>query len=305
MGGLMPKDASLTQLRTFLRIVERGSLSAAARDLGTTQPTVSRQLLELETVYRLPLVTRTTRSLRLTDAGKLVYEQAQLVVQADELLRERLLNEIAKVEGRIRISASSGFGTFVVAPFCSHFIARHPDIVVDLCLTDRRADLVSEGLDMAIRIGWLDSSGLYAKPLAVLEEIIVIAPHCLTRKIKDPDDLESLPWVSFAGFLDRDHVYLERRGKRQKIEIKVRMTVDQIIGHREALLAGAGAGLIHRYIVDADIREGRLVQLLPDWTLPDWPVHVLFPVKKQTYRLRRWIDEFEQEIGSIPGMERR
>src|SRR5271156_1425367 len=128
------RDVSLSQLRTFIRIVERGSLTAAALDLATTQPTVSRHLRELEEAYQVALAIRTTRSLRLTDEGRAVYEQAKQIAQAEDELRDRLHGSLGSLEGRIQVTAPSGFGAFVVAPFCCRFIERHPGIGIDLSL---------------------------------------------------------------------------------------------------------------------------------------------------------------------------
>ncbi|CAB3799926.1 HTH-type transcriptional regulator DmlR [Pararobbsia alpina] len=295
------KDASLPQLRTFLRIVERGSLSAAAKDLGTTQPTVSRQLQDLETTYGAALLIRTTRSLRVTDAGRMVYEQARLVVQSDDILRERLMGDDAQVEGRIRIAAPSGFGAFVIAPFCGRFVERYSRVELQLCLSDGRSDLISEGIDVAVRIGQLGDSSLFARPLVALEEILVGHPRWSSRPIARPVDLLTLPWVAFSGLSDGDEVVFERNAHKQKITVMPRFRIDQINGHREALLAGAGIGLIHRYAVDTDIREGRLVQLLPDWQRPEWPVNAMFPVRNPAYRLQAWCAELKNELARIPG----
>jgi DNA-binding transcriptional LysR family regulator len=303
MDGTIMKDASLPQLRAFLRIVERGSLSAAARDLGTTQPTVSRQLQDLEAAYGTALVVRTTRSLRMTDAGRLVYEQARLIVRSDDILRERLTSESTQVEGRLRIAAPSGFGAFVIAPFCSRFVERYPNATLELCLSDSLSDLIAEGVDVAVRIGRLADSSLFARPLATLEEVLVSHPRCLSRPVARPADLRALPWVAFSGLSEGDDVCFERRGRKQKVSVAPRLRIDQIVGYREALLAGAGAGLIHRYAVEADIREGKLVRLLADWRLPEWPVHVVFPVKTQTHRVQTWCAELKQELAKMPGVK--
>ncbi len=296
------KEASLHQLRMFLRVVERGSLSAAARDLGTTQPTVSRQLQELEVAYGNVLVIRTTRSLRMTDAGRMVYEQAQLMVRSEDILRERLRGDSAEVEGRIRIAAPSGFGAFVIAPFCGGFVERYPKATLELCLTDSESDLISEGLDVAIRIGQLADSSLFARRVATLEEVVVSHPRYLKQPVARPADLQALPWVAFSGSLGRDDVEFERRGRKRKVRVTPRLKIDQIIGHREALLSGAGVGLIHRYAVDQDIGDGRLVRFLPDWRLPEWPVHLVFPARAQTHRLRVWCEELQQTLQGIPGV---
>lgn len=298
----MNKDATWPQLKTFLRIVERGSLSAAARDMGTTQPTVSRQLMELESAYGATLMLRTTRSLHLTEAGRQVYALARLVLQADDALREQLQSDRTQVAGHLRIAGPSGFGALVLVPFCSRFLLQHPQLTLDLCLSDAQVDLISEGVDVAIRIGQLTDSSLYARPLARLEEVLVGHPQCITHEVKRPGDLANLPWVAFSGLVDGDEVHFERKGRKQSVAFTPRLRTDQIVGHREALLAGAGVGLIHRYAVDADLRAGRLLQLLPDWNLPQWPVYAVFPIKAQTHRLQRWCDALRQALAGIPGV---
>jgi DNA-binding transcriptional LysR family regulator len=173
---------------------------------------------------------------------------------------------------------------------------------LELCLTDSESDLISEGFDVAIRIGQLADSSLFARRLAMLEEVVVGHPRYLKRPVARPADLQTLPWVAFSGSLGRDDVEFERRGRKQKVRVTPRLKIDQIIGHREVLLSGAGVGLIHRYAVDQDIRDGRLVRLLPDWRLPEWPVHLMFPAKAQTHRLREWCAELQQELDGIPGV---
>jgi DNA-binding transcriptional LysR family regulator len=298
----MNSDLSLLQLRTFLRIVDRTSLSAAAHDLGTTQPTISRRLKEIEAAYQTRLIVRTTRAFHVTDAGRLVYELAKQTTMADEFLRERLVRQQAMIEGRIRIGGPSGFGSFVLAPFCARFLGQHPGLEIDLCLSDSPADLVSEGIDVSIRIGRLHDSSLYARTLATLEEVIVSHPNHVRVPITRPTQLNSLPWIAFTGLMEPGVIPLKRGTRKQSVQVKPRLMISQITGYREALLAGGGAGLIHRYAVDADIQSGRLTQLLPEWQLPKWDVHAVFPLRTQTYRVRHWCDDLVKEFASAPGL---
>ena len=298
----MGKDPSLSSLRTYVRLVERGSLSAAARDMGTTQPTVSRQLQELESAYGAALIVRTTRSLRMTPAGTLVYEQARLILQADESLRERLATDSTHVSGRIQVAAPSGFGAFVVTPFCGDFVKRHPDATIDVRLTDRQVDLVGDGTDVAIRIGRLADSSLFAQPLGRLDEVVVAHPALLDRAVRRPADLERLLWILFSGLKAGADLRLARGTRAHKLSVAARMSTDQIVAHREALLAGAGVGVIHLYAVQADIDAGRLSRLLPEWTLPAWPMHALFPVRTPPNRVRVWCSELKAALASVPGV---
>jgi DNA-binding transcriptional LysR family regulator len=301
----MNSDLSLVQLRTFLRIVDRSSLSAAAHDLGTTQPTISRRLKEIEAAYQSKLIVRTTRAFHVTDAGRLVYELAKQTTMADEFLRERLVRQQAVVEGRIRVGGPSGFGSFVLAPFCARFLGRHPGLEIELYLSDSPADLVSEGIDVSIRIGRLRDSSLYARTLATLEEVIVSRPNHLRLPITRPVQLSSLPWIAFTGLPEPGVIRLKRGTRKQTVQVKPRLMISQITGYREALLAGGGTGLIHRYAVDADMQTGRLIQLLPEWELPKWDVHAVFPSRTQTHRVRYWCDDLVKEFINTPGLTAR
>jgi len=298
----MNTDLSLLQLRTFLRIVDRGSLSAAAHDLGTTQPTISRRLKDIEAAYQTKLVVRTTRAFHVTDAGRLVYELAKQTTMADEFLRERLAKQQALVEGRIRVGGPSGLGSLLLAPFCARFIGRHPGLEIELYLSDSPADLVSEGIDVSIRIGRLRDSSLYARTLATLEEVIVSHPNHVCLPITRPAQLRSLPWIAFTGLPEPGVIRLKRGVRKQSMHIKPHLMINQITGYREALLAAGGAGLIHRYAVDADMQTGRLTQLLPEWQLPKWDIHAVFPSRTQTYRVRRWCDDLVKEFANTPGL---
>jgi DNA-binding transcriptional LysR family regulator len=298
----MNPDLSLRQLRTFLRIIDRSSLSAAARDLGTTQPTISRRLKEVEAAYQAKLIVRTTRAFHVTDAGRLAYDFAKQTTTADDFLRERLAKQQALIEGRIHVGGPSGFGSFVLAPFCAKFLGRHPGLDIELYLSDRPADLVREGIDISIRIGRLQDSSLYARTLATLEEVLVCHPSHARVPITRPAQLTSLPWIAFTGLPEPGVIRLKRGTRKQTIHVNPRLFVSQITGYREALLAGGGAGLIHRYAVDADLQTGRLTQLLPDWQLPRWDVHAVFPSRAQTYRVRRWCDDLLNEFANTPGL---
>ena len=298
----MNTDLSLLQLRTFLRIVDRGNLSAAAHDLGTTQPTISRRLREIEAAYQAKLIVRTTRAFHVTDAGRLVYELAKQTTTADEFLRERLARQQALIEGRIRVGGPSGFGSWLLAPFCARFIGRHPGLEIELYLSDSPADLVSEGIDVSIRIGRLRDSSLYARTLATLEEVIVSHPNHVRLPITRPAQLLTLPWIAFTGLAEPGIIRLRRGVRKQSVHIKPHLMISEITGYREALLAAGGAGLIHRYAVDADVQTGRLTRLLPEWQLPKWDIHAVFPSKTQTYRVRQWCDDLVKDFADTPGL---
>jgi len=250
----------------------------------------------------MKLIVRTTRAFHVTDAGRLVYELAKQTTMADEFLRERLARQQALVEGRIRVGGPSGFGSWLLAPFCARFIGRHPGLEIELYLSDSPADLVSEGIDVSIRIGRLRDSSLYARTLATLEEVIVSHPDHVRLPIARPAQLRTLPWIAFTGLAEPGVIRLKRGVRKQSIQIKPHLMISEITGYREALLAAGGAGLIHRYAIDADMQTGRLIRLLPEWQLPKWDIHAVFPSKTQTYRVRQWCDDLVKEFADTPGL---
>src|ERR1700733_4874643 len=132
------------------------------------------------------------------------------------------MGDNTQVEGHIRIAAPSGFGAFVIAPFCGRFVERYPRATLELCLSDSQSDLISEGIDVAICIGKLADSALFARPLAMLEEVLVCHPGRLDSPLVRPADLQTVPWIAFSGLLDGDDVHLERRGRRQKVRVMPR-----------------------------------------------------------------------------------
>jgi DNA-binding transcriptional LysR family regulator len=298
-------DLHSPPLRTFVRVVERGSLSAAARDLGLAQSSVSRQLRELEQLYGCPLLLRTTRATRLTDAGEHVYEHARHWLSSEQSLRDRLRAGGPGLEGTLRLTAPSAFGALLVTPFCAEFARRHAGVSIDIKLTDRDLDLVRENLDVALRIGKLPDSGLVAQPLGQLEEVAVVHPTLVAaRRPEHPEELAQLPWVGFSGL--RKHLPFEFvRGKeRASCRPPCRFWTDSIVSHREALLSGAGAGVIHRYVVADALADGRLVELLPAWQLPLWPLWAVQPRRGAPVLLQALLAELPARLARLPGWRR-
>uniref|UniRef100_UPI004039C035 LysR family transcriptional regulator n=1 Tax=Variovorax sp. BK018 TaxID=3450241 RepID=UPI004039C035 len=295
-------DVSLVQLKTFERIVERGSLTAAARDLSLTQPTASRHLRDLEAHYGAVLVHRTTRSLRLTEAGKLVYEYVRQTLRAEEKLRETVSGS-SRIAGKLNIAAPSGFGALVVAPLCARITHEHPDLEIDLRLSDRWVDLVEEGIDLAVRIGRLPDSSLVGRKIGDLEEVLVGHPSLVRETIRSPKGLTRLPWVAFSGLTGTAEVTLTRGRNRQTLTPITQLRVDQIIGYLQALRAGAGIGLIHRYVVVDDLTSGKLLELLPQWNLPRWPMHAVSVNRSLSARASLFYERLRLACDGLAGID--
>ena len=282
----------LTCFRTFCRVVERGSLSRAGTDLSLAQATVSRHIQDLEKRYGNILIARSTRRLQVTTAGQQVYEYATSVLRSEHELAERLLEGKVASGGPIVVAGPSGFGHALLNPFIVKFIARHPNIRPRLLLSERSVNLIDEGIDVAIRIGAQEDSSLIIRPLGELTESLVVAPALVQKKapIKHPRDLRGLPRIGFTMPSTRQLI-LRSRGETYVEPGEAAYEVDSSLAMRDALLAGAGYGKIHTYLVSDALRTGQLVALLPAWTLPSWPVNALFAYRARPHRVDVFIEE--------------
>src|SRR5918996_1291353 len=171
----------LASMRTFVRIVETGSLTAAANDLGTSLPTVVRSLAALEHHLRVPLLKRTTRRIHLTDEGAQYLERCRLILASIQETEDALASRRRELQGRLAVSASVEFGRRYVSPFLAEFLARHPRVTGDLLLVNRLVNLVEEGVDVAVRIVHLNDASLVAIPVGHVRRVVCASPQYLDR----------------------------------------------------------------------------------------------------------------------------
>jgi DNA-binding transcriptional LysR family regulator len=267
---------SLDHLRLFVRVADRRSISQAARDLAMPQPTASRWLAQLEKYFGQALFHRSTRLITLTHAGERCLAYARDALEKELALRDALSGSKQGWDGKLTISAPTAFGTWVVLPAVCGFKREHPRLAVDLRLSDRYADMISEGIDISLRIGQLDDSQLVASRVLSLREVIACHPDLAAGVDRDdPSQVQGLPWIRFSGLRDSQSVELRRDGKALQLKVRPAFWIDNIVALREAMLRSVGASLIHHYAVADDIKTGRLVQLLASWRLSSWPVSIV------------------------------
>lgn len=287
----------LSGFRTFCRVVERGSLSRAGIDLDLAQATVSRHIQDLEAHYGATLLARSTRRIQLTNAGEQVYEYAKSVIRSESALVERLSEGKSTPGGQITIAGPSGFGHAVLNPFLVDFIPRHPNVRPRLLLSERSVNLIEDGIDVAIRIGAQDDSGLVIKPLGTLRECLVAAPALLQRHrvVSHPSDLIALPRIALTIPSTRQ-LTLQAKGRTHTESSAPTYEVDSSLALRDALLAGAGYGAIHEYLVRDAFQSGQLVRLLDAWSLPAWPINALFAYRARPHRVDILIEELDSYL---------
>lgn len=187
-------------MKTFVRVAELGTLSAAARELGLTQPAVSQQVAALERHLDMRLFHRSTRQLALTEGGETYYQHARQILLAVDEAEESAGELSSTLRGNLRLHGPVGFGQMHLSPIVIEFQRRHPDLTIELVLDDRFADLIAEGVDVAIRFGDLKSSDLIARKLATFERILVASPDYIAAhgKPQTPDDLIRHRYIRFS-----------------------------------------------------------------------------------------------------------
>jgi len=301
-------DVTLERMRTFVRVAERGSLSAVAREFGVGQSTVTRHLRELEEAVGLPLLSRTTRRVTMTDEGSRYYANSIQILRLVEQAGEEARGTRGASAGTIRISCTAAFGVLHASRLIFAFQDRYPDIGVDLSLTDERVDLVREGVDIALRLGPLTDSSMKLRALGQCRRLIVAAPDYLAARGRPavPQDLSSHEGVRMSNVAGSDMLALQGPGgDRHAVPVGGRFRVDHGLAAREAFLAGRGIGPTHQWLVDDLLAAGRLEAVLAEYSLPPVPLNMLIvPERAGIARVRLLVDFLAARIGAIPGIEK-
>jgi DNA-binding transcriptional LysR family regulator len=293
---------TLGNLALFLRIVEKGSLAAAGRELGLSAASVSERLVALEKYYGAALLNRSTRAISLTDEGRLLVQGARrLLAEADEL--EALIRlGVEKISGPIRLSAPIDLGRSTLVPILDAFLAEHPEVTVDLNLTDGYVDLVGQGQDFAIRYGELADSTLRVKRLVENRRIVCAAPAYLATRgtPQHPDDLvqhECLV-MRYGLTTDRDWPFLID-GKERRVVVQGHRIAND--GELVRLWCRNGLGIARksRLDVEADLKTGNLVEVLQDFSSGDTGLQIVYPATQaQSKRVRFLIERIAKAFSS-------
>jgi DNA-binding transcriptional LysR family regulator len=295
----------LDGMRTFVRIVERGGLTAVSRESGLGQSTISRRLKELEEALGVVLLERTTRQATLTEAGAAYYDRAKTILQLVDDAHEQVKALKTTAEGPIRISATSAFGVLHLCRLLFAFQEAHPKVRIDLGLTDRRIDLVREGVDLAVRLGPLNDSALIGRKLGDSRRILVAAPAYLDRRGTPmrPRDLADHNAILFAGLASGRTLQLsDAEGASETVTLAGDFQADQALAIRQALVAGRGLGVAHEWLVADLLATGELVRILPERRLDSLPLHVLMaPGRTRIARVRLLLDFLAAQIEGVPG----
>lgn len=301
-------DITLERMRTFVRVAERGSLSAVARELGIGQSTVTRHLRELEEAIGVPLLSRTTRRVTMTDEGSRYYANSVEILRLVEQAADEARGTGGAPAGTIRISCTAAFGVLHVSRLIFAFQDRYPDIGVDLSLTDERIDLVREGADIALRLGPLADSSMKLRALGRSRRLLVAAPAYLADRGRPvlPQHLSRHEGIRMSNVAGSDTLVLQAPdGEHHAVPFGGRLRVDHGLAAREALVAGRGIAPAHHWLVGDLLAAGRLEAVLPAYSLPPVPLSMLIvPERAEIARVRLLVEFLVEQVGNVPGIER-
>ena len=284
----------LTAMQTFVRVVESGSFSAVARETSTTQSGVSKQVAALERQLGAQLLSRTTRSLALTEAGERYFAQARRLVAEIAEAESELRQGEQQLNGWLRVAASVGYGRLKLMPLVKTFLAAHPNVKIDLKLNDGFIDLVEGGIDVAIRIGELADSSLVASRIGTTKRILIASRTYLNSLPKGlkvprvPQDLLQHNCIVYSE-LATQNAWTFTAGPHASAGNGSQVTIlsqgnlqtnsSEVI--RASVLSGMGIGYSPTWLFEDVIESGDLQILLPDWPTPALPIHIVSPPQRR------------------------
>lgn len=299
----------LQAMQTFVRVVEAGSFSAVAQESGSTQSGVSKQIAALERELGVKLLVRTTRSLALTEEGGPYFEQARRLVAEIAEAEASVSAGKSQLKGWLRVAASVGFGRLKLMPVVREFLASHPQVRVDLKLSDGFIDLVERGIDVAVRIGDLPDSSLVARQVGTSTREILAHRRYVrslpkgTKHPRVPDDLAHHNCIVYTGTSMRGTWRFvagpgagDPVGTVRAVPVTGSLQTDSSEVVRAAVLDGMGICYAPTWLFDAEIAAGDVVRLLPDWSAPS-PVHLVSPnERKHSAKVRAFVDFVAERI---------
>lgn len=283
----------LADIALFLRVIDLGSISAAARNLDLSVAVASKRLQRLERELGVRLLHRTTRRLSTTPEGAALAAQGRMLVEDLEALTSGLGRSGSAVTGTLRVTTSASFGMQYISPLLPEFLALHPEVRVSINLNDEKIDLVSAGFDLAIRIGALDDSTLIARKLANNRRVLCASPGYLKMHgtPTTPAELERHDCLLLVGAQGRELWRLSDRAG-QEVAVRVQGRLESNLGEslRDAARAGLGIALHSVWHIHDDLRSGALQQVLPDYSIVNGIYAVMPQRRLMPPRVRAFID---------------
>ncbi len=294
---------TLTAMRLYCAVVENGSLAAASRSLGISPSVVSKQLSRLEDRLGARLLNRTTRRISVTEVGSAYFDRCKrIVADVDEAEAAVSLSHMAP-RGLLKITAPTTFAHRHVTPHLPQFIELYPEVSVQVQVNDRIADLVDEGLDLAIRIAHLKDSSLIARRLAPNHRSIVATPDYLKRRgiPECPDDLLEHDLVTWGDGNPINDWHFVVNGREQVIRTRSTVTINNGDSILAAVLAGGGLAMLASFMTGEYVQSGRLLPVLDEFVHEDVPIYAVYPSTRHlSPKVRAFVDFLARTYGPAP-----
>lgn len=296
------------EMETFVRVVETGSFSGAARDLRMTPSAVSKMIGRLEDRLGVRLLSRTTRKLSLTEEGRVYYQRVTPILAEVAEAEETISLSTVEARGVLKVNASTAFGQYQVVPLIPELLEKYPQMQVELTMTDSIVNLVEEGFDVGIRIGALHDSTLIARKIGVPKRVVVASPAYLERHgyPETPDDLTRHECLKLSIPTSLNRWEFTGSDGPRTVEVSGRFEADNAIALHEAALAGLGMFRAASFVVGDDIKAGRLVPVLDEFEVSgDQGIFVVWPHNRNlSAKVRAFVDTLVEAFTPIPPWER-
>jgi DNA-binding transcriptional LysR family regulator len=295
----------LNDLYYFAKVVECGGFAAAGRALGIPKSRLSRRIAELETRLNASLLQRTTRKLALTAVGERYLQHCQAMLLEAEMADEVVATLSAEPRGRLRVSCPLGMTQWSLSDVVKDFLTQYPLVQLELLLVNRRVDLVNEGIDVALRVRDIgdEDQSLIVRHLAPAEAVLVAAPALLAdKRIRVPEDLAQLPVLGAIEADRKVHFHLVNQdGRRHEVILEPRLAIDDFPIRKAAAIAGLGITMLPVLNCHEALTDGRLVRLLPEWSMPSGNLQAAYTQRRGTLpAVRAWIDHVAAAFSTHP-----
>jgi DNA-binding transcriptional LysR family regulator len=290
----------LSDMALFVEVAKTRSFTKAASNLAMPTSTLSRRISQLEQHLGLKLFKRSTRSLELTEAGQQYYARGQWIVSEAQAAQEDIMRLNKSPSGLIRLSLAVDFGMYYIVPLLTEFTQRYPLIRFDLDLSARRADLFSEPVDMAIRMGELADSSLYARLIAHVPLGLYASPAYLAQHgtPQQPADLHKHACIDFKTNDGKSTWYLSQHAQRYEFTLNANIRLNNMGMAQQLACMGLGICLLGKQVAEPEVQRGQLVPVLSDWHLPLVPAYALTATRLLPQRLRLWLDFLAEGLAS-------
>ncbi len=287
----------LHRVQTFLAVVELGSYTKAADYLNISKAMASLHVKALEEALSITLLVRSTRSVALTESGQQFYDEFKQIFGHIEAAFDNAQHGSRRLRGQLRISTTAEFGERYVLPLIPQFVQRYPGIAISHDANSSLSDLVAEKLDLVVRLGSLADSSLISRKLADYEIWLVASPRLTgLQAVQQPQDLADLPWIANSNLDSPTHwVLASAQGQQTEVQGRAAHQSNSSSAIRALALAGLGVAVLPDWLVQDDVRSGQLQRVLPEYALPNQPIHLVFPGSRHLPRKTRVFIDFLAE----------